>query len=103
MCYICIHVHVHIYIHIYIYIYVYRRFRGASPACPTPVTGRSKSLIPKAGSLRVGPACGCCLPCRGRRRRRSACVKVIGSVLYMWVLRLFYRFRAVDVGFKALS
>ena len=28
----------------YIYIYIYRRFRGVSPACPTPVTGRSTSF-----------------------------------------------------------
>ena len=25
-------------------IYIYRRFRGACPACPTPVTGRSASF-----------------------------------------------------------
>ena len=26
------------------YIYIYRRFRGVSPACPPPVTGRSASF-----------------------------------------------------------
>ena len=40
-------------IYVYIYIYIYRRFRGARPACPTPVTGRSASFRLRFRFVRV--------------------------------------------------
>ena len=36
-----------------IYIYIYRRFRGVSPACPPPVTGRSASFRLRFRFVRV--------------------------------------------------
>ena len=42
-----------LYIYIYIYIYIYRRFRGVSPACPPPVTGRSVSFRLRFRFVRV--------------------------------------------------
>ena len=40
------------------YILVCRRFRGASPACPTPVTGRSASFRLRFRFVRAWRACG---------------------------------------------
>ena len=46
-----LYIYVHLYV--YIYIYIYRRFRGVSPACPPPVTGRSASFRLRFRFVRV--------------------------------------------------
>ena len=51
--YIRIYMYIHKCVYIYIYIYIYRRFRGVSPACPPPVTGRSASFRLRFRFVRV--------------------------------------------------
>ena len=60
-------------IYTYIYIYIYWRFRGVSPACPTPVTGRSASFRLR---FRFVP----CVPCV-RAGEAKLCVRVYNVVL----------------------
>ena len=87
------HIYIYIYIYIYVYTYLYRRFRGASPACPTP-RNREIGFVSSSFLFRLCRACRTCE--RGEAKLRGcACVD---RCPYRWAFLELVSTRSVVLG-----